>query len=140
MESNGCVFCAIVEGREKAAVVFEDDTLIAFRDIHPDAEIHIQLIPKQHIANINALGEEHRELIYKMEATAQEILKEALGPTREAQMKKTKLGFHVPPYNSVNHLHMHLLAGRFAVKSYLTHNSIFPWFMPLPELKRKLGF
>ena len=133
-----CIFCRIARKEVTADVIFEDEDLLAFRDIRPDAEIHIQLIPKRHITNVNSLTSADGDFIYSLWRKGREIIKEALGPDRQSLFARAKFGFHVPPFNSVHHLHLHCMAGRFTFASHFTHGALAPWFRTLPELLHKL--
>ncbi|MEW6042566.1 MAG: HIT domain-containing protein, partial [Elusimicrobiota bacterium] len=61
-----CIFCKIINKEIKAEIIFEDEKLIAFRDINPQAPVHIIIIPKKHIVNAASLEFQHTELIGSM--------------------------------------------------------------------------
>jgi len=99
-----CLFCKIVNKELSADVVFENENVLAFRDIYPKAPIHILIIPKQHIESINSENSENiaKDLIL----TAKNIIK-------RDSIKGCKLVFNVGKEGgqTVDHLHMHLLSG-----------------------------
>ncbi|KAI9206805.1 HIT-like domain-containing protein [Polychytrium aggregatum] len=109
-----CIFCKIANKQPTNAkgdvteLLYEDDEVVAFRDIHPLATRHILVIPKQHIANIYSLDGESIPLVDKMSQAAHTVL-EQLGVSPEDR----QLGFHVPPFNMMAHLHMHTLGKPF---------------------------
>ena len=71
-----CLFCKIAAGEIPAEKVYEDDQLLAFKDIQPKAPVHILLIPKVHIDSLGAAGAEHTELLGQMMLKAAQIAKE----------------------------------------------------------------
>ena len=71
--SDDCLFCKIVKGDIPGDKVYEDDTIIAFRDINPQAPNHVLVIPRQHIASLNDAGEPEAELLGQLLLTARKI-------------------------------------------------------------------
>lgn len=104
-----CIFCKIVNKEIPAQVVFEDEEILAFKDINPMAPIHILLIPKKHISDITQIEAEDAGLIGRIHLTAVKIAKD-LGIDEE--------GFRLVNNCKNNggqvvfHLHFHLLGGR----------------------------
>lgn len=137
---DSCVFCKIVRKEHQVdSVVYEDDDYIAFHDIRPDAEIHIQLIPKKHIKNINVLSKDDVSMLENMKEIGENIVNQQLEEKSKIQLSPlSKFVFHVPPYNSIEHLHLHCMGGKFKFKSKITHGNIFPWVMPINKLINKL--
>jgi len=103
-----CIFCKIVNKKINSDVVYKDEIFIAFKDINPMAPIHILIIPKKHIASINHLKEDDKELVGGLILTAQKIA-EQVG-IRE---KGYKLAFNVGrgAGQMIDHLHLHILGG-----------------------------
>ncbi len=103
-----CIFCKIANKEMDSEIVYEDDNFIAFKDISPRAPIHILIVPKKHIASVNHLKEEHKELIGSMFLVAQKVV-EQLG----IRDKGYKLAFNVGKDGGqiVDHLHLHVLGG-----------------------------
>lgn len=104
---HDCLFCKIVAGTIKPDIVFEDDQVIAFRDIHPQAPVHILIIPKQHIANLNEV--EDMSLAGQLLQTAARIAK-AEGLAESGY--RTVINCNADGGQTVYHLHVHLLGGR----------------------------
>ncbi|MDR3502339.1 MAG: histidine triad nucleotide-binding protein [Legionella sp.] len=104
-----CLFCKIAGGAIPATVVFEDDELMAFRDLHPQAPTHLLIIPKQHIATINDATAEDQALLGKMILRAKQLA-QAEGFSDSGY----RLVFNVNPHGgqTVFHIHLHLLGGR----------------------------
>ncbi len=104
-----CLFCKIVEGEIPADIVYENDTVLAFRDINPQAPTHIQIIPRLHIATINDLEPEHEMLVGRLFSAAKEIAA-AEGLTDKGYRVIMNCGEGAG--QSVFHIHLHLLGGR----------------------------
>jgi histidine triad (HIT) family protein len=73
MSENDCLFCRIVDGNLSADIVYENDSLIAFRDINPKAPTHILLIPRSHIATMNDLEDGDKALVGELFVAAARI-------------------------------------------------------------------
>jgi histidine triad (HIT) family protein len=104
-----CIFCKVVDGDLPAEIVYQDDHLVAFRDIQPQAPVHILIIPRKHIATLLETGESDMELLGRLQATAIQLAREeGLEDTgfRLVTNTLTQAG------QSVFHVHLHLLGGR----------------------------
>ncbi len=104
---SDCLFCKMVAGEIKPDVVFEDDQVLAFRDLHPQAPLHVLVIPKRHIATLNELDD--AGLGGRLLQTAAQIAKD-LGYADSGY--RTVLNCNADGGQTVFHLHLHLLAGR----------------------------
>lgn len=105
-----CVFCKIANKEIKAEILYEDGDILAFKDAHPLAPIHILIIPKKHIEGINFLGEAKEDILLagKMIIAAKKLADKAgIGE------KGYKLLFRVgrDGGQEVPHIHLHLLGG-----------------------------
>ncbi|KAJ2606048.1 hypothetical protein EV177_006014 [Coemansia sp. RSA 1804] len=98
------LYCAFCNPSDLAHIVFEDENFIAFHDRKPDAALHLLVVPRKHYGTVKELTTDDQELVIQMLSLGQRLLREA-GFSEE----KTRFGFHVPPFNSVHHLHMHCL-------------------------------
>ena len=107
--SDDCLFCKIVAGTIPAKKVFEDDSLVAFDDIHPAAPTHVLIVPRKHIATTNNLGPADNELVGKMVAAAAKIAAQ-----RGLAQPGYRLVFNCNKAagQAVFHIHLHLLGGR----------------------------
>lgn len=103
-----CIFCKIVEKKIDAKIVFEDTEIIAFKDIHPIAPVHVLVIPKKHIASINDVVEEDAKLLGDMIARARDIARE-LGIAEDGYKLLLRIGKHGG--QEVDHIHLHLIGG-----------------------------
>ena len=102
-----CLFCKMVSGVIKPDVVFEDDKVLAFRDLNPQAPVHILIIPKTHIATLNDLDD--TQLAGHLLQTAVKIAQaEGLAETGY----RTLFNCNQHGGQEVDHLHVHLLGGR----------------------------
>lgn len=102
-----CLFCKMALGDIKPDVIYEDETVLAFRDINPQAPLHVLIIPKQHLANLNEL--EDGVLGGKLLQTAAKIAAEQ-GYADSGY--RTVINCNDDGGQTVHHLHLHLLAGR----------------------------
>ncbi len=104
-----CVFCKIANKKINSDIVYEDDDVIAFKDINPAAPIHILIIPKKHIASIMSLNDENIDVVSKIYGVAKKLA---------AENNIDKKGFRIVANcgedggQTVEHMHFHLLGGR----------------------------
>jgi len=105
---NNCIFCKIINKEAPAEIVYENEQIIAFKDIKPLAPVHILIIPKIHIPTVNHFEERDRELIGELILTAQKIAK-----SQGVRETGYKLVFNVGKGGGqiIDHLHLHLLGG-----------------------------
>ncbi len=103
-----CVFCKIAQKEIPADIVYEDETVMAFRDRHPIAPVHVLVIPKKHIGNITEIGDEEELLMGKLITTAKKIADDL-----RISKKGYKLLFRVGEHGGqeVGHVHLHLIGG-----------------------------
>lgn len=102
-----CVFCKIVAGEIPCDRLYEDDEILAFRDINPQAPFHALLIPKIHLATLNDLEPEHAELAGRLFLVAKLLAEEHNLPAY-----RVVVNTNAEAGQTVFHVHMHLLAGR----------------------------
>lgn len=105
---DDCIFCKIVSKEIPSQVVYEDDKVIAFKDINPVAPVHYLIIPREHIANVLDINENNSELIGHIQLVANKL-------AREANIAES--GFRIVTNCNKNggqvvfHLHYHLVGG-----------------------------
>ena len=104
---SDCLFCKMASGEIKPDVVYEDETVLAFRDINPQAPVHILIIPKAHIETLNTLDD--LPLAGKLLQTATELAKQE-GLAENGY--RTVINCNKDGGQEVFHLHVHLLGGR----------------------------
>ena len=103
-----CIFCKIIAGEIPSKKVFENDRVFAFHDINPQAPVHILIIPKEHIASVDALTEDNADVVAHIFATIPQIAKSA--NLSDGYRVITNIGTH--GCQSVKHLHFHILGGK----------------------------
>ena len=104
-----CLFCRIIAGEIPASIVYKDDDLVAFRDINPQAPMHLLVVPKKHIATTNDLTADDDALIGRL------LRRAALLAADEGfgeRGYRTVFNCNREAGQTVFHLHLHLLAGR----------------------------
>lgn len=106
---DDCLFCKIADGRIPSDRVYEDDEVVAFRDIDPQAPVHVLVIPRRHIESADALAAADAPTVMAMFAAAQRVAR-ALGVAESGYRLVTNIGADAG--QSVQHLHLHLLGGR----------------------------
>ena len=106
---DDCIFCKIIKGEIPSEKVYEDDEILAFKDINPAAPIHILVIPKKHISTLMEINDEDMHLMGKIMKTIQKIAKE-----QNVAESGFRLIANCGPDSGqeVMHIHFHLLAGK----------------------------
>jgi histidine triad (HIT) family protein len=104
-----CLFCRIVAAEIPARIAYQDEQVVAFHDIDPKAPTHVLIVPREHLASVDAIEARHGQTLAAMVAAAQRLARE-VGADRDGY----RLVFNHGPDagQSVDHVHMHLLAGR----------------------------
>ena len=103
-----CVFCKIAQKEIPADIVYEDKDIVAFRDLHPIAPVHILVIPKKHIASVADISEEDTMLMGKLVIAAKKIA-EDLKIAKDGYKLLIRVGEHGG--QEVEHVHLHLIGG-----------------------------
>jgi len=106
---NDCIFCKIANGDIPTEKIYEDDKVIAFNDIEPQAPVHILIIPKEHIPSINHIDEKNSDIISHIFLVVKKLVKEK-GIDTSGYRVITNCGEQGG--QTVEHLHYHLLGGR----------------------------
>lgn len=107
--ASDCLFCRIAARELPARIVFENERIVAFADIHPQAPAHIQLIPRKHIASTLAIGAEDQALVGELVQTAAGLARE-VGCAEDGF--RLVFNTNAAAGQAVFHLHLHLLGGR----------------------------
>jgi len=107
--SDDCLFCKIVGRELDSDIVFEDDHVLAFRDISPQAPTHILVVPKRHVSTVNDLADGDAELVGRMVLRAR-----ALAAAEGIAEKGYRLVMNCNQQGgqTVYHIHLHLMGGR----------------------------
>ncbi len=104
-----CLFCRIIAREIRATIVYEDDHVIAFDDINPQATTHVLVVPKQHIPTLNDLSNDHDALVGEMVRRAAAIAEER---GVSAAGYRTVFNTNRDAGQTVFHIHLHLIGGR----------------------------
>ena len=108
IEMNDCIFCKIAAGEIPAAKVYEDDTVLAFNDLNPQAPIHVLIIPKQHITSCDDITPENSAVVARIFEVAAQLAKE-FGLTNGYRIVNN---CGEDGGQTVKHLHFHMMGGR----------------------------
>ncbi len=102
-----CVFCKIIDKEIPSELIYEDDEIVAFNDIHPQAKHHVLIVPKKHIPKISDLNENEQDevLVGKMFLIARDIAKK-----RELDGYKLQFNVGESAGQIIFHIHLHLIS------------------------------
>lgn len=106
---NDCLFCKIIERKLPSKIVFEDENLVAFEDVNPQAPVHILLVPRRHIESVNGVEEIDRELMGHLFWISRKLAQER-GVAASGYRLVVNSGASAG--QSVFHIHVHLVGGR----------------------------
>ncbi|NLK51353.1 MAG: histidine triad nucleotide-binding protein [Syntrophomonadaceae bacterium] len=106
---SSCLFCQIIAKKIPSQIVYEDDQLVAFKDINPVAPTHILLIPRKHLSGLNEVTDADRDLLGYIQIQAARLAQQA-GIAENGYRLVTNCG--VEGGQTSEHLHYHLLGGR----------------------------
>ena len=107
---SDCIFCKIAAGEIPAQKVFEDDSVVAFKDLNPQAPVHVLIVPKKHIQSVAQFNADDKELVAHIFVD--------VAPKLAAELGISDGGFRLVVNTgddggqTVHHLHVHLLGGR----------------------------
>lgn len=135
---SGCVFCDIIRSgktTDGSAILHEDEICIAIQDIAPAAHHHFLVIPKAHIATTNELGQRDRGLAKHLYKVGLKLIEEA---NPEAKYR-CNFGYHQPPFNRVDHLHMHCLCPPYKSVFHSMKYVGQPWFITAEAIIKRLS-
>ena len=107
MNKPDCIFCKIVRGEIPSRKVYEDDDMLAFHDINPQAPVHFMIIPKDHVDSLAQVDGRHERVLGRMFAMAGRLAREQGSPEGFRTIVNTgRIG-----RQDVYHLHIHILGG-----------------------------
>ncbi|KAL6263976.1 hypothetical protein P5V15_004057 [Pogonomyrmex californicus] len=136
LQVANCIFCKIIRNEESSEKIYEDDDVTCIKDINPASTHHYLILPNKHIRNAKTLKPEDSELFDKIIATV-DIISEKLG----LDPASTRTGFHWPPFNTINHLHLHVISPvekmNTLKKIMFSHNTY--WFVSTNYVKSRLN-
>lgn len=106
---ENCIFCNIIQGKIPCEKIYEDEQVLSFKDINPEAPVHVLIIPKKHINSINDLKDEDKDIIGHIYTVCKKIAAD-LGIAENGYRVVTNCGMDAG--QTVPHIHFHLLGGR----------------------------
>lgn len=103
-----CAFCQIVRGEKPAEIVFQNESVVVFKDIRPHAPVHLLIVPRKHIRSLNDLSDQDQPLLSEMIGVARDVVRE-----NGISNSGYRIVFNVERGGGqvIFHLHMHLLGG-----------------------------
>ena len=104
-----CIFCKIINGEIPSTKVYEDELVYAFKDINPEAPVHVLIVPKQHLTSVAHIDSSHHAMIGHIHSVAQKIAIDT-DIAEDGYRLLTNIGKNGG--QTVLHLHYHLLGGR----------------------------
>jgi histidine triad (HIT) family protein len=106
-----CLFCKIVAGKIPSKMVYQDDEIYAFHDIHPSAPVHFLLVPKLHVASMALLTDAHTSMMGRLMVLAPKLaLQEGCNPYPEGGFRVV-INTGADGAQDVHHLHIHVMGG-----------------------------
>ena len=108
-KTQDCLFCGIVQGRIPAKLVREDEATVAFEDIHPQAPVHMLVIPRKHLGSLDEASTDDGALLGTLLTAARDVARQA-GIAESGY--RTVINTGEEGGQSVEHLHVHVLGGR----------------------------
>lgn len=109
MSQTDCLFCKVASGELPATLVHEDERLVAFRDISPQAPVHILVIPREHISSLDTAADDAADVLGSMLLVARDLARTE-GIAEDGY--RTVLNVGADGGQTVHHIHLHLVGGR----------------------------
>ncbi|XP_058468582.1 adenosine 5'-monophosphoramidase HINT3-like [Solea solea] len=138
MESreDDCPFCRITNNETDTEILLSDDQLVCFRDLKPGAAHHYLIVPRRHIDTCKTLQADDVPLVEQMQQMGMKMLEK----NKVCDLDDVRLGFHLPPFSSVPHLHLHALApaSQMVFRSQLHYGLKSHWFITVDKVLSQL--
>uniref|UniRef100_A0AAG5D789 Adenosine 5'-monophosphoramidase HINT3 n=1 Tax=Anopheles atroparvus TaxID=41427 RepID=A0AAG5D789_ANOAO len=126
----GCIFCKIASGNDPTTeIVFQNERVCIFKDIRPASDFHFLAVPNHHVENVKSLTAADKPL----RKSSMNVLR-----GKQVNLADASFGFHIPPFTSVKHLHMHVIApiANMGLISRLIFRPNSMWFKTVSSLGR----
>lgn len=104
-----CVFCRLAKGQLRADIVYEDEAVLAFKDIHPQAPVHVLVIPREHLTALWEVDASHTQILGRLLLAANDIA-DRMGVQQTGYRIVINTGTEAG--QTVDHVHVHVLGGR----------------------------
>ena len=104
-----CLFCKVIAGKVPGTIVHQDDHVVAFKDVNPQAPMHVLVVPRRHIATLNDLGPEDDDLVGELVRRAAALARDQGYAERGY---RTVFNCNADAGQTVFHIHLHVLGGR----------------------------
>ena len=102
-----CIFCKIAAKEDETQLIYEDEEIAVFPDRKPAAKHHYLVVPKEHYGNPKSLHSETYKLVERLFEVGTKVLQD-----NQADLNDALCGYHWPPFNSIQHLHLHVISSR----------------------------
>lgn len=106
---SDCIFCKIVDHQIASDIVYEDDDVLAFNDITPQAPVHVLIIPKKHVSSVNELADSNADVIGTLVIRAKQLARER---GIDESGYRLIINCNAQGGQTVFHIHLHLMGGR----------------------------
>jgi histidine triad (HIT) family protein len=106
---QSCLFCRIIRGEAQSQIVYQDDLVLAFKDIRPQAPVHVLVCPKKHIPTLNDVQPEDNALLAHLFEIARQLAKQ-FGVHQSGY--RTVFNVNAGAGQTIYHLHLHVIGGR----------------------------
>ncbi|KAM4633175.1 adenosine 5'-monophosphoramidase HINT3-like isoform 1-T1 [Polymixia lowei] len=135
-ENEECLFCGIANKQTGTEIILSDNELVCFRDSKPGARHHYLIVPRSHVGNCKTLQKDHIPLVEQMEEMGRGILEK----NEVRDLDDVRMGFHLPPFSSVPHLHLHVLApaSQMNSRSLVRYGPQSYWFITVDKVLHQL--
>nr|XP_037271218.1 histidine triad nucleotide-binding protein 3-like isoform X1 [Rhipicephalus microplus] len=127
-----CIFCKIAAGKEpKTTLLYQDEDYVVFSDIHPASTHHYLIVPKKHVKDTKSLSRTDIPLVNHLVEIGKQVLEQCGGSMDSCSYELSRrMGFHWPPFTSISHLHLHVIApvADMSMLARLVFWPRTPWF------------
>lgn len=130
-QGTPCLFCNIASAKDpNTTLLYQDEEYVVFRDIHPASTHHYLVVPKMHIRSVKGLTPADIPLVRRLIDIGQQVLLEKGGT-----LDSLRMGFHWPPFTSINHLHLHIISPmeQMSTLSKVIYMPGSAWFCPVDD-------
>lgn len=106
---DNCIFCKIIEGKQPAKIVYEDEQVVAIVDIHPQAPVHLLVMPRKHVPSLKEAESSDEPMLGRLLTVAAQLARE-----RQLEVRGYRTVINNGPWagQTVDHLHVHVMGGR----------------------------